>query len=198
MTTFFWSDLHLGEKSQFVGTAREKFTAAEWDGMILDALNSKVQVRDRLILAGDICESKRPGFWRQQIRCKNIMVIRGNHDAGPEKLQRVFGVGNVRDMYWTKIHGVYTVISHYQQLFWDRSHHGSYHLHGHLHDNRSEWTDKLIPGHRSLDIGPDSAYNIFREWRPFTERDIHDILSERSGHDHVQWYKDYQAQRTYE
>jgi len=45
-----------------------------------------------------------------------------------------------------------------------------------------------------MDIGPDSAYALFGEWRPFTSEEIYDRLIVREGHDPVEFYKEYQKQ----
>lgn len=191
---YFISDTHLGQKTFHVGTFREGFQDDEWNYLMLDCINSKVGRYDELIIVGDFSDNK-PGKWRSLINCRHIMMVVGNHDASMLKLRNVFGSDNVRHMYFTKVCGVYTAISHYQQIFWDRSHHGSYHLHGHLHGNRCDWTQELIPGAKCLDIGPDNYFSTFHKWGVWSEEQVHEELRVRTGHDRVEFYGDYQKRR---
>ena len=158
-------------------------TIESWNQHCLDCINKHVARTDFLYFLGDFCW-KRPGFWRTQIRCKNITLIRGNHDTGITKLREVFGSGNVTDMKVVKIHGVHTVLFHYPIAFWDRSHHGSYHLYGHIHYSppRERLLD-LLGDRKSMDVSPEAALDHFGEYRPFHQDDIHSILSVRKGHD---------------
>jgi hypothetical protein len=57
--------------------------------------------------------------------------------------------------------GVPAILCHYAFSRWERRHYGSYHFFGHSHG-------KYNPGGRSLDVGVDSAYVIFGEYRPFS------------------------------
>jgi len=65
-------------------------------------------------------------------------------------------------------------LCHYPLSSWDRSYHGSYHLFGHCHN-------VYKPHNKSLDIGVDSVYNIFGEYRPLS---IPDAVMHIRGYGH--------------
>jgi len=151
--------------------------------MILDSINQCVARSDRLIIVGDFAFEK-PGYWRCQIKCKHVVMIRGNHDPWP-KIQNVFG-GNCRSDLVAKVCGVKTYFKHYPTAFWDGSHKGWYHCYGHIHDHprREEQLDRL-GDRRSMDVSLYSAKRRLGEWRPFRENENNDILKVRQGHDPV-------------
>lgn len=66
-------------------------------------------------------------------------------------------------------------LSHYAHRVWDKSHHGRYHLFGHSHGS----LDHLEWG-RSMDVGVDSAFKRFGEYRPFNIKEVIEILDKRS------------------
>lgn len=153
----------------------------EWEPLVVDAINRQVARSDRLIIVGDFAFEK-PGFWRTQIRCGHVMLIKGNHDPMP-KTQNVFG-GNFRYEYVGKVNSTKTYFKHCPTAFWDGSHKGWFHCYGHIHDDqRREAQLDLLGDRRSMDVSLYSAKRRLGEWRPFRETEIYDILSVRKGHD---------------
>ncbi len=71
------------------------------------------------------------------------------------------------------------VLCHYSMRVWNKSHHGSWMLYGHSHDSMER-----EPWGRSMDVGVDSAYRILGEYRPFSLREINNIMEKR-GHNPV-------------
>ena len=98
--------------------------------------------------------------------------IKGNHDS-----MRV----------WKQIDGVYivdykeiklansrsTCLFHFPMAVWHKQHHGSYHLHGHSHGSYKA-------SGRILDVGLDSAYNVYGIHQFFTEAEVIDILENKT------------------
>lgn len=68
------------------------------------------------------------------------------------------------------------MLFHYAMRVWNKSHHGSIHLYGHSHDSLDK--DGEYNG-LSMDVGMDSAYRIFGEYRPFQIVEIIDIMNKR-------------------
>lgn len=186
MKLFVTADTHLSASDKTLTIcSRSHFSSIEeWNAYCIDRINSTVDRNDRLIINGDFAFD-RVGFWRQQIRCKHIMLILGNHDPEP-KCRNVFG-GNIRVQYLTKICKVKTFVTHYPTAFWNGSHKGFYHLYGHIHNHerREAELNTIWPGRRSLDVSVDSAYALLGDWRPFAETEIHDLLKDKPGHDPV-------------
>jgi len=73
--------------------------------------------------------------------------------------------------------------------FWDSSHRDGFHLYGHIHNHRlREYAmDQFMPGRRSMDVSPESSLIRLGDFRPFSEDDVYEILSRRSGHDKVDY-----------
>jgi hypothetical protein len=68
---------------------------------------------------------------------------------------------------------------------WHKQGYGSWHLHGHCHGNHADSKGKM------LDVGIDSAYNIYKEHKFFTEEDVAVYMQDRSVYvsDHHKEYK---------
>lgn len=192
MATWLTADTHLGQHVKHVGQLRNQFSPEDWYEMILGNINGFVERKDRLIVVGDFCHDREVHKWRQKIRCKNIYLIRGNHDASLAKLKAVVGQHNAHDSMLTKIGGLKCFLHHYPTLYWDGSHRGYGHCCGHTHDQRTQTIADAFPGIRCLDVGPDSAVEVLGSWRPFHENEVAEILLARPGHDPVSWYKERQ------
>lgn len=191
MKTFFTADLHF-ECPSFYGNARSTrpFLAADWDAMMVDDINQQVAREDRLYILGDFA-GNRPGYWRSQIRCKNVVLILGNHDKFA-KCQNIFG-GNLRTTYVTKIlAGTKVFLSHYPHAYWDGSHKGWLHLYGHCHNQREASLEALWPTRRAMDVSPDTYFAKFGAWSIFSDSEVYDLIGKREGHDPVEFYHAYQ------
>lgn len=166
----------------------------EHDEYLIASINSTLNRGDELIIAGDFAFDK-PGRYRQQILCKHVKLIRGNHDR-LEKSRNVFGT--VVDELHTKAYNksgndfVKLFITHYPNWFWDGSHAGWAHLYGHTHGMRETYMDSIEPQRRAMDIGVDNIYRLYGNYQPLSEIQIYDYMAVRSGHDDLRFYKDYQ------
>lgn len=60
-----------------------------------------------------------------------IHILFGNHDR--KQVQQATGFGSKGHYRELKVNGIMYVMSHYCHLVWNKSHHGSVHLHGHSH-----------------------------------------------------------------
>ncbi|MHC4302851.1 MAG: hypothetical protein ACYS7Y_36805 [Planctomycetota bacterium] len=159
----------------------------EHDEYMIHSANHWVYKDDILYILGDFCKEK-PGRYRQLLRCKNIHFILGNHDQ-PAKIRNVFG-GNVWDNRMVTVKGEPTRkvwCCHYPTAFWDQCFRGSYHVYGHLHNDkkREAMMDLGMPGRRSMDVGVDHAYERYGEYRPFSATAVFNILRHRGGHDMI-------------
>lgn len=91
MNIWFASDFHLGHERIIAYCNRPFKSLEEMDSTIIHNFNERVNEEDLVIFAGDFCfryapsESKtapRKAFdhYRNQLKCKNIVFIEGNHD----------------------------------------------------------------------------------------------------------------------
>jgi calcineurin-like phosphoesterase family protein len=142
---FFTSDLHCGHKK----IAKERgfdTSNIEWlDGMnstIIKSINNSVREDDELFILGDLSFMKPDETLEiiKSINCKNLYLIRGNHD-GEKTLKKIEDQFIwIKDYYKLKIKdedvnggNQHLVLFHYPMLTWDRAHYGSWQLHGHCH-----------------------------------------------------------------
>lgn len=166
----------------------------EHDAMILANINALVGRDDELFIIGDFAWDN-PGRYRQQIQCKHVKLIKGNHDK-VQKSQNVFG--ECPDVYrsraYSKTGGDYVKLymCHYPTMYWDGSHRGWCHLYGHCHGQREEYLDMLEPERRAMDVGVDNIYRLYGAYRPIAEYEVYEYMARRSGHDDVRFYTDYQ------
>lgn len=134
-TMDYWTaDLHLGH-SNIIKYCNRPFDNVEvMDATILANINKTVKQDDRLFILGDFT-FKDPARYLRRINCNNVWLIKGNHDKRPSKRD---GFVDVRDYYAANFdigekHKKFIVMFHYPIRNWDKSHHGSWHLYGHVH-----------------------------------------------------------------
>lgn len=184
MNTYFTADTHF-QHFRIIELMNRPFqTIEEHDAQLVHFINDTVQERDRLYILGDFA-MKDPEGSRALIRCKNIIFLWGNHD--PNKLKRVYP--EVNDVLEHKFEDQKIFMSHYPHAYWPSSHHGSMHLYGHCHGMREATLNQLFPARRSMDCGVDEAKRLLGAYRPFSLKEIQELILQRSGHDLVEWYR---------
>jgi calcineurin-like phosphoesterase family protein len=181
MKNYFTADTHLNCENLWKQIRPDFSSLEEHDEAILDGINSTVERNDHLTILGDFCW-KKPGRWRQLVRCRHITYILGNHDKR-NKIEAVFGK-QVYEQRIIKGQKERFLCCHYPMAYWDRSHYGMFHLYGHLHDNQEHERrmNLAFPDRRSMDVGVDAAKVLLGEYRPFSEETVLAILSTRKGH----------------
>lgn len=91
MDIWFWSDPHMGHHRIITYCHRPFINLESMDKVLIDNCNARVKEDDLLIVLGDFCltyspkeapDAPRHAFkhYRDQIKCKNIIFIEGNHD----------------------------------------------------------------------------------------------------------------------
>ena len=176
MTRWLTSDLHFQHKNICKYTDRGKYTTPEQHTEWLTRLwNSQVNLGEEVWHLGDFSFAKKYEEIAETISKLNGQkhFIKGNHDDRKvlERLKEDGLICNWHDYKELKIGGIPTCLFHFPIKFWHKQEHESMHLHGHLHGSPSGLSGKV------LDVGLDSAYNIFREHRFFSEEFIVQHLS---------------------
>jgi calcineurin-like phosphoesterase family protein len=87
---WFISDTHLGHANIIKYCNRPFKSLLEMDETIIRNINERVDENDVLFMNGDFCMKKSSeasnapqnafDYYRNQIKCKNIIFIKGNHD----------------------------------------------------------------------------------------------------------------------
>jgi hypothetical protein len=116
----------------------------------------------------------------------------GNHDPR-QKCKAAFGPSQCRDQYDTKCVDMPCFVSHYPHAYWPASHYGSFHVFGHVHDQRTDTLTEKFPDARMMDVGVDAANRWLGKYTCFSEEEVYNILIAKTGHDHVKFYQDLQG-----
>ena len=178
MTIWYTSDHHHFHKRITELTPRGKFTDAdhhtEW---LIDLWNMQVNKSDTVYHLGDFNFSTRTEDWAKILRRLNgqIILIKGNHDDD-KVLKSIVTSGLIHswhDYKETKIEGTKVVLMHYPIESWNRMQYGSFHLHGHSHGSLPD------SGGKRLDVGLDSAYDIFGKHKFFSDNDVLEYMQGR-------------------
>lgn len=99
------------------------------------------------------------------IQCKNIVLVRGNHDHNIEENDSRFLL--CKDFLYLNVNGALLVLSHYPMFHWVDMEKGSIMLHGHCHGDESLLLRQIHENYRTMDVGVDIAYKLYNEYRPF-------------------------------
>lgn len=119
-----------------------------------------------------------PAAYRARIRCRNIVLVLGNHD--PQTMN-----GTVRPEFATLFREVQSllrvkvpvagspqliILCHYAMKVWDRAHYGTWHLYGHSHGSLPD-----DPAARSWDVGVDA-----NGYAPISVDEVAAIMAKKS------------------
>jgi calcineurin-like phosphoesterase family protein len=186
---FFTADWHVDHPKAMNFPLRRGMVLEQWVEMLMFNTNSLLSPGDTLYMLGDF-SFKNPATYRRRIKCKDIWLIKGNHDPSNEQCRLAFGKDRVVHTLETHCNKVPTFLSHYPHLHWPKSHRGSFHLYGHMHMQREAFWDKVpeLTDRRCIDVCPENAKRLLGEYRPFSEMEIYDLLIKRKGHDPIEWY----------
>ena len=159
---------------------------------LIENINCIVKENDRLWLLGDFvwCNKRASNqevieswkYWRDQINCKEVIMIFGNHDPkvdtyARKEVSKFFS--RTYDLLTTRIEDYKVVMCHFAQAIWDCKHYNSIHCYAHSHSNAEEWLDKIMENRLSIDVGVDNAYKLLGDYRPFSWKEITDIMSKK-------------------
>lgn len=195
-TFHFTSDLHMYHRNICRGSSRwsrEDLTNSTRDFSdeyqmthhIVSQINKTVMWDHHLFILGDlIFQNKTPEAYiaaMKRLDCDNIYIIFGNHDnyenlmlanailEDSEMKNKFKFIGPYLEIY---IDGKMLCLMHYPVENWNNKKENSWHLHGHVHGKFNQ--HQML--HR-LDVGLDSAFDIFKEYKPFSWKEIVKILS---------------------
>ena len=159
---YFTADTHFCH-GNIIGSCNRPFTNVdEMNQTMIDKWNSYVKVRDEVYILGDFL------YRGNGLDANNILsrlkgrkyLIKGNHEkylTDPTFKPEAFEW--VKDYHVLKYEGVEIIMFHYPMLSWHKSHHGSIHLYGHVHnggDKNPGFGEKLKSlGPRAYNVGVD-------------------------------------------
>lgn len=181
------SDTHFGHGNIIRYSSRPFATADEMDEQLIKNINSVVSTRDRIFHLGDFSfrNSKGVQYYLDKINCKNIYLIRGNHDKMKSWEEDLFsGVENLTSIK-TEVNGEIKeiVLCHYAMRVWNKSHHGVAHAWGHSHSSLPDDPNSL-----SMDVGVDNIAKLLsvngvkkpEDYRPISVIEFFDYMKLKS------------------
>lgn len=175
--TFLVSDTHIFHSNLCVGTTlwedksgcRDFKTVQEHDNLIIENINSMVAPEDTLYHLGDVSVGSKSSYinlskedacieFCNRVRCKNIILIQGNHDLSLSRLNQLYVFKEVYKYYELYYKHNLICFFHHPIRSWNGMSNGNLHLYGHCH--HKDWKNSLYG--RSMDIGLDG--NNFKPW----------------------------------
>lgn len=176
-----WKNFELGSSHQ---NTRDFDTLEEHNATLVKNFNSLVKWDDELWHLGDWSFGGYENIkkFRDQLNCKNIHLIFGNHDQHIEPVNSPYRELFKSVQYYKELSfkidsmksGVYgktkICLLHYAMSVWNKSHHQSIHLYGHSHGTLPD------RGNRSMDVGVDT-HNLY----PYHLDEIIDIMKNRTN-----------------
>jgi calcineurin-like phosphoesterase family protein len=177
---WFASDFHFGHAniagpsiSQWTHGFRDFDSVHEMNKTLTQTINKYVKQDDILYFLGDFAFGghKNIPAYRHSLICETIHALRGNHDGHLDKYKDLFT--SINDVLWCKDRKDRPIfMSHYSHRIWEGSHRGYIHLYGHSHDS--------IPDYgKSMDVGVDTAYRMFGEYRPFSIDEVISLMDKK-------------------
>ena len=165
---WFTADLHLPSFEN----PHEMHSVEEMNRRVTDAINECVAADDRLYILGDFTYRlplAEAVCLRERIECKNVTLIRGNHDGDWEDPDAPQIWEDVRDYLevapgYAKGHRL--VMSHYPMLSWNGKARGAIMLHGHIHSRGDRTNARPRTSYLSLRCRPRRQRVQARKPRP--------------------------------
>ena len=151
---YFTADLHLGHRAVINMQNRPFTDVEEMNRTIISNYNAIVGQDDTVYLLGDLCHHLKVEEANEiisKLKGKKIL-IKGNHD----KQYDMSLFEEITDFKTISANGIYIAMMHYPMLSWPKSHHGSLHLHGHVHGRRENNEANRDAGILRYDVGVDA------------------------------------------
>jgi calcineurin-like phosphoesterase family protein len=185
---WFTSDWHLGHDRSFIWQNRNFTNIQEHDRFIIDTCNKLVDPDDIMFHMGDFAfrNTTTCAEYLDELNCKNIMFIRGNHDHAIEKHLNRTNSKRLWDLLDLQVRdsaiNQCITLCHYPMMSWNKSHHGSWNLCGHSHGSNPQSLPNDLNGKR-LDVSIDVGMK-FNDKFLFTYEDVVDIMKAKLETEH--------------
>ncbi len=178
---WFTSDTHFGHRMMATRWRPFDGDIDAMDDTLIRVWNSRIGPTDTVYHLGDFTFRNR-GMSEYLLSHLNgqIHLIRGNHDHTTDRLRDSFAsyspYREIKVRYYSTVAEAWVpnqriVLCHFPIQSWNQMNHGSWHLHGHCHNNLPQ-----IPGKR-LDVGVDNPPPAYREqFAPWSLAEVADFM----------------------
>ncbi len=153
------ADWHLDHENIIRHAERPFCNAADMGNAIIAGVNRVVRPEDHIIHVGDLHLGKahEASYWLHQIRCKNLYLIKGDHDNRlwngiKQYVSHIKLLPDITTMFYNtgREYDLRIVLCHWPFASWAGKHYGGINLHGHSHGNLRN------PEPRQWDVGIDA------------------------------------------
>lgn len=141
---YYIADTHFGHeniiKHDFRNGGRVFKSIDEHDNLIIENINKIVTLQDNLYFLGDVSlyKSDKTAELIEKINCKNLYLLRGNHDRWIKdgKCKKLFqGIYDVKQI---EDNNRLVFLCHYPIMMYPGQHRGMIHLYAHVHNTIEE------------------------------------------------------------
>lgn len=177
---YYIADTHFDHANmlKFEPECRPFRNVDEMNEALIQNWNAKVKPGDEVYILGDFCfDTKGPranNFLRRLNGQK--FLVRGNHDAFLEAKEfdqsLLVWVKMYHELY-DEVNGekVHVCLFHYPIAVWNRKHHHSYHLFGHIHSNKADGSHHAL----EFNLG-DHAFNVGADVRDLEPKTLQELV----------------------
>ena len=184
---FFTSDCHFYHKNIIKYCNRPFSSIEEMNSILINNWNSQVNNNDLVFCLGDLLwgtDINRLNNLIKQLN-GNIILIKGNHDFYTDEQYLNANIKKVTSLLDVTLNDYKFVLCHYQLMYWNKSHYGTFHLYGHQHDKQQylpnhEIYEKLGISERKMNVCMDS-----NEYKLFSLNEVIEKLKDRP----INWLK---------
>lgn len=186
---YYIGDTHFGHSNVIKFDGRPFSDREEMDRIMIQLWNSRVQKNDEVYILGDFCyrSDKTEEWYLGQLQGKKNLVI-GNHDNGLLNNPKAMAYfESVDKMMHVKDEEKDICLCHFPIAQWHSAHKGSWHIYGHIHNERDEVYEFMRRTGHALNAGcminnfmPVSFRELLRNNQIFWEEgDV--LLNEKKG-----------------
>lgn len=174
------SDLHFGHKNAIKFDHRPFADRDEMDHAMIELWNSRVFSDDDVYIIGDFCfkSEKTPDWYLRQLKGHKHLIV-GNHDkdlldceAAVKHLESIDKMLHVTDG------DKQICLCHYPLASWYKSHHGTWHIYGHIHGAKDDVYQLMKSKEHALNAAacinnytPASINELIRNNKAFQDKD---------------------------
>lgn len=169
MTTYFSSDSHFGHKNILRFSNRPFVDMLHMREELIRRWNEVVGPDDEVYHLGDFAftDAKDATAIAKRLNGKKHLIW-GNHDHKRYRKHAEFMAQWIwcKDLEQIEVDGIKVILCHYPLLTWNKSHRGSFHVHGHCHGSLPP-----DPGARRVDVGVDCW-----DYRPVSFAEVKKVM----------------------
>jgi len=158
MAIYFIADTHFGHGNIIRLCERPFNSLEEMNETMVSNWNARVHRDDHVYIIGDLCW--RDGYENALQIVKRLKGVKhlvvGNHDRDflkyPEYREQFV---EIAAMLYTNTDKGHIIMCHYPMAEWNGIFHGAWHIHGHIHNRRSDTFEFMKTRERALNAGAD-------------------------------------------